>query len=58
VSFGTEAPFFNAAGLRSIVLGPGDIAVAHQPNERIELATIPRAVELIAQLVGRFCVGN
>lgn len=56
VSFGTEAPFFNAAGMRSIVLGPGDIAVAHQPNERIELASIPRAVELIAQLVQRFCV--
>ncbi len=56
VSFGTEAPFFNAAGMRSIVLGPGDIAVAHQPNERVELASIPRAVDLIAQLVGRMCV--
>lgn len=56
VSFGTEAPFFNAAGMRSIVMGPGDIAVAHQPNERIELASIPRAVDLIAQLVGRFCL--
>ena len=56
VSFGTEAPFFNAAGMRSIVLGPGDIAVAHQPNERIELASVPRAVDVIAQLVGRFCL--
>ncbi|MFO0709056.1 MAG: acetylornithine deacetylase [Sandaracinus sp.] len=58
VSFGTEAPFLNAAGLRTVVLGPGDIAVAHQPNERIELAAIPRAVELIAQLIGRFCVAT
>lgn len=56
VSFGTEAPFLTAMGLSTIVLGPGDIAVAHQPNERIELASLPRAVDLIARLIARFCV--
>jgi acetylornithine deacetylase len=56
VSFGTEAPFLSQLGLSTIVLGPGDIAVAHQPNERIELASLPRAVDLIAHLIERFCV--
>ncbi|GAB4196638.1 MAG: acetylornithine deacetylase [Sandaracinaceae bacterium] len=56
VSFGTEAPFLSGMGMSTIVLGPGDIAVAHQPNERIELASLPRAVDVIAQLVERFCV--
>lgn len=56
VSFGTEAPFFSQEGLPTIVLGPGDIAVAHQPNECIELATLPRAVDLIANLIARFCL--
>lgn len=56
VSFSTEAPFLTQLGHSTIVLGPGDIAVAHQPNERIELASLPRAVDLIAQLIERFCV--
>lgn len=56
VSFGTEAPFLSAMGLSTIVLGPGDIAVAHQPNEFLELASLEPAVDVIAKLIERFCV--
>src|SRR5690606_22134747 len=31
VSFGTEAGFLVAAGVPTVVCGPGDIAIAHQP---------------------------
>ncbi|SFE62849.1 acetylornithine deacetylase [Roseivivax sediminis] len=38
VSFGTEASHFQAAGYSTVVCGPGDIAVAHQPDEFITVA--------------------
>ena len=33
VNFATEAPFLKSLGLETIVMGPGSIEVAHQPNE-------------------------
>jgi acetylornithine deacetylase len=48
VSFGTEAGLFQAAGIASIICGPGDIARTHKPEEflyRTELAAI-RAMDL------------
>ncbi|MEJ2515014.1 MAG: acetylornithine deacetylase [Gammaproteobacteria bacterium] len=56
VSFGTEGPFFRRLGMEVVILGPGDIAVAHQPDESIELAEAERAVDLLAGLVHRFCI--
>ena len=38
VSYGTEASHFQAAGYSAVVCGPGDIAVAHQPDEFITVA--------------------
>lgn len=35
VSYGTEASHFQRAGYSVVVCGPGDIAVAHQPDEFI-----------------------
>jgi len=35
VSYGTEAGLFHAAGVPSIICGPGDIARAHRPDEYI-----------------------
>jgi acetylornithine deacetylase len=55
VNFGTEGPLFQQLGMEVIVCGPGDIAVAHQPNESIELAEAARAVDLVESLVQRFC---
>ncbi len=36
VSYGTEAGLFELAGFSSVVIGPGDIAQAHAPDEFIE----------------------
>ena len=38
VSYGTEASHFQAAGYSTVVCGPGDIIVAHQPDEFITVA--------------------
>ncbi len=35
VPYGTEAGIFRAAGIPTVICGPGDIAQAHQPNEFI-----------------------
>jgi acetylornithine deacetylase len=54
-SFGTEAPFLNQLGMDTIVLGPGNIAQAHQPDEYLEAARIPPTLALLQALIRRFC---
>ena len=56
VSFGTEAPFFSRLGMETLVLGPGDIAQAHQPDEYLALERIPPTLDLLRALVRRFCI--
>lgn len=55
VAFATEAPIFAAAGCEVVVAGPGSIDQAHQPDEYLELAAIPPAVDLLSRLIGRYC---
>jgi acetylornithine deacetylase len=55
VSFGTEAPFLNALGMDTIVLGPGNIAQAHQPDEYLEMARVRPTLRLLSGLIERFC---
>lgn len=54
--FGTEAPYLAELGLQTLVLGAGDIAVAHQPNEYVTIAAIERATDVYANLIHRFCI--
>lgn len=56
VAFGTEAPYLQQLGCETIVLGPGDIACAHQPDEYLDLARIAPTVELLRQLIGHYCL--
>jgi len=56
VAFGTEGPYFNSMGMDTVVLGPGDIDQAHQPDEYLACDRIPPTLELLAQLIQRFCV--
>ena len=55
VSFGTEAPFLNALGAETLVLGPGNLAQAHQPDEYLEASRIAPTVDLLRALIRRFC---
>jgi len=58
VAFGTEAPYLTELGIETIVLGPGDIAQAHQPDEYLEISRIQPTVELLKQLIYKFCITN
>jgi len=55
VAFGTEAPFYNAMGLETIVMGPGSIQQAHQPDEYIETKALNPAVDVIRRLIEHYC---
>ena len=55
VAFGTEGPYFQQLGADTVVLGPGDIAVAHQPNEHVSIDQLARATGLVRELVLRKC---
>ena len=56
VAFGTEAPYLANLGLETIVLGPGDIDQAHQPNEYLALDRIDPYLDVLHQMVKNFCV--
>ena len=56
VAFGTEAPFFQALGMETVVFGPGSIDQAHQPDEYLETSNIRPAVDVLTELIGRYCV--
>jgi acetylornithine deacetylase len=58
VAFCTEGPYLNALGMETIILGPGDIAQAHQPDEFLALDRLQPTVELLAGLIEQFCVGG
>lgn len=56
VAFGTEAPYLQQLGCETLVLGPGDIACAHQPDEHLELSRIEPTVALLRQLIQHYCL--
>jgi acetylornithine deacetylase len=55
VAFGTEGPYLAELGMETVILGPGDIAVAHQPDEHLRLDRIAPMVTVLQRLIGRFC---
>jgi len=56
VGFGTEGPYLNALGMETVILGPGSVACAHQPDEFLPLATLQPTLALLHGLIERFCV--
>ncbi|MBB3102641.1 acetylornithine deacetylase [Azomonas macrocytogenes] len=56
VAFGTEAPYLQQLGCETLVLGPGDIACAHQPDEHLELARIDPTLKLLRELIHYYCL--
>ncbi len=56
VAFGTEAPFYNAMGLQTMIMGPGDIAQAHQPDEYLSHKNIKPFIHTLDSLIKHFCM--
>jgi acetylornithine deacetylase len=52
VSYGTEAGIYEAAGIPTIVCGPGHIAQAHQPEEWVALSEIEGCMAFLERLGG------
>ena len=55
VAFATEGPFLAEFAGDVVVLGPGDIAQAHQPDEYLALERIAPTQTLLTGLVERLC---
>jgi acetylornithine deacetylase len=55
VAFATEAPFLQALGMETIILGPGSIDRAHQPDEYLELDQIQPCITLLQQCIRHYC---
>lgn len=56
VAFATEAPYLAQLGVEAVVLGPGDIACAHQPDEHLPVDRLEPTVRLLRQFIGHFCL--
>jgi len=58
VAFGTEAPYLGQLGMETVILGPGDIAQAHQPDEFIRLDRLAPTVDLLKSLISTVCING
>jgi len=56
VAFATEGPYLTGLGLETLILGPGHIDQAHQPDEYLALDQVDPARRIIRSLIERFCV--
>ncbi len=56
VAFGTEAPYFNRMQTETIVIGPGSINQAHQPDEFLPIDQMDPTIDMLEQLIQRFCI--
>jgi len=55
VAYCTEGPYLNQLGMQSIILGPGHIEQAHQPDEYLPMEQIQPTIDLISQMIQRYC---
>ncbi len=53
VSYGTEAGYYQRAGVPAIVCGPGDIAQAHQPEEFVTTSQLVACCDFLGRLIER-----
>jgi acetylornithine deacetylase len=56
ISFGTEAPEMQRLGTEAVVLGPGDIRVAHRTGEFVPVAELQQCVRVLALAIAHFCM--
>ena len=58
VPYGTDASVLQLMGTDCLILGPGDIAQAHKPNEYVKTEQLEIAVNKFRQIAQRICLGN
>ncbi|KAF7788675.1 acetylornithine deacetylase [Pseudoalteromonas rubra] len=55
VNYCTEAPFLQQLGCETIVMGPGSIAQAHQPDEYLAMEKIKPSQQILTELIRQQC---
>jgi acetylornithine deacetylase len=55
-SYATEGPYFQKLGMETIILGPGDIDQAHQPDEYLGEERIKPMIKVLQGVIQRFCL--
>ena len=55
-AFGTEAPQMIELGGEAVVLGPGDIRVAHRTGEFVPIDELHQCVEILTTAIRRYCL--
>ena len=58
VSFGTDGPYFQQAGMDVIVFGPGGMAQMHQPDEFITETAIDEGLVFLDRLLAEMAGGD
>jgi acetylornithine deacetylase len=58
VSFGTEGGILQSAGVPTVICGPGDIFVAHQPDEYVERSQLDACNRFLMSLTGKLVAGR
>jgi acetylornithine deacetylase len=56
VAFGTEAGLFSAAGIPTVVCGPGSIDQAHKPNEFVAAEQIAQCERFVRRMIESACL--
>ncbi len=56
VAFGTEAAQMAELGAEAVVLGPGDIRVAHRTGEFVPTSELAKCVEILTKAVEALCL--
>jgi acetylornithine deacetylase len=55
-NYATEAPFINHLGCDTLVLGPGSINQAHQPDEFMSLTYVDPTVSVLRRFIQHVCL--
>ncbi|WP_448547323.1 acetylornithine deacetylase [Thalassotalea fusca] len=56
VNYATEAPYIQSLGCQTIVLGPGSISQAHQPNEFLLHSEITQTERFLMHAIKQYCL--
>ncbi len=56
VNYATEAPFIQQLGCQTIVMGPGSINQAHQPNEYLAFSEINKTETMLIKMIQQHCL--
>lgn len=56
VAYCTEGPYLNSMGMQTVIMGPGHIDQAHQPDEYLPMEQIQPAVDLIGKMIEKTCM--